>query len=299
MSIKARKIKETTYDLGSGDSIYIKDFMGEEEAHIAFNTYMYQHEVEWVQPTIKGSNVSRKIAVQGDATINGTVPVYRHPLDEYIPSKGWSNTTNDIRIAAEKKTDTKLNHVMIQLYEGGRSYISDHSDKTLDIKIGTSIVCVNLGQERLLVLKKKCYSHVQEITLHPGSLYVIGWKTNIEWTHGIRRMGDPNIPCSPRVSLTFRTIATFLRKDGRMFGQGAIHKTEEELNAHIDEESRWMQRAFGDMNTSNDVDDPTFIYPRGFDIINPSKYITNKEFEAIENAKVKKMPEYESESESE
>lgn len=36
--------------------------------------------------------------------------------------------------------ECELNHVLIQKYRNGEDYISEHSDKTVDIVRGTSIV---------------------------------------------------------------------------------------------------------------------------------------------------------------
>ena len=272
--IRPQKITETTMNLGSGDSCYIKDFMDEEETYIALNQYKYHGAADWKQSTIKGGPVPRQISVQGDVdSETGTVPIYRHPSDSYMPMVPWTETTKKIKNKAEKQTNSVLNHGVIQLYRDGKDYISDHTDKTLDIKIGTSIACVNLGETRLLVFKKKDKTKIQEITLVSGSIYIIGWKTNIEWTHGIRRMADPNIKVSERIGISFRTIATFLRQDGRMFGQGAKFDNEKELDDYMDDESSWMQRTFHQMNQSDDVHDPIFYTPRKYDITTLTKFL--------------------------
>jgi hypothetical protein len=66
---------------------------------------------------------------------------------------------------------------------------------------------------------------------------VLGWKTNMEWLHAIKRVGDPKQKVLPRVSLTFRNIATFQREvDGRLYGQSARHKTEASLEATLSRE---------------------------------------------------------------
>ena len=68
------------------------------------------------------------------------------------------------------------------------------------------------------------------------SLFVLGWETNREYFHCIAQdRRDPRLKSreelafgGERISLTLRLIATFERvSDGFMFGQGAIHKTEE------------------------------------------------------------------------
>lgn len=41
-----------------------------------------------------------------------------------------------------------VNHVLIQYYRSGNDYISEHSDKTIDVVRDSKIVNVSLGAER-------------------------------------------------------------------------------------------------------------------------------------------------------
>jgi len=94
------------------------------------------------------------------------------------------------------------------------------------------IVNLSIGATRMMVLKtktKKPNRSTQRIILPHNSLFVLGWETNRKWTHEIRqdkRMDSIKRPdeldySSSRISLTFRTISTFMRRsDGRIYGQG-------------------------------------------------------------------------------
>ena len=70
---------------------------------------------------------------------------------------------------------------------------------------------------------------VQKVYLPHNSCFVLGWETNRRYLHGISRDARPNSVKKPaevayggeRISLTFRTIATFIRPDGTLYGQGA------------------------------------------------------------------------------
>ena len=48
-----------------------------------------------------------------------------------------------------------MNHVLIQLYRSGKDCISEHSDKTIDVVPGSSIVNVSFGARRTMTLRKK------------------------------------------------------------------------------------------------------------------------------------------------
>merc|ERR1712113_310178 len=92
----------------------------------------------------------------------------------------------------------------------GTDSISPHTDKTIDIKHGRSIVNVSLGCTRRLILSSKDGTRRQEIQLPSGSLYALGWHTNIEWMHSVPQepqTWSSSIPA--RVSQTLRNIATF------------------------------------------------------------------------------------------
>ena len=53
-----------------------------------------------------------------------------------------------IRERVEKILQHPVNHVLIQYYRTGNDYISEHSDKTIDVIRGSKIVNVSLGAER-------------------------------------------------------------------------------------------------------------------------------------------------------
>lgn len=115
-----------------------------------------------------------------------------------------------------------VNHVLIQLYRTGADYISEHSDKTIDIVPGSKIVNVSLGAQRVMTLRTKkdfiaprvqntadslndtvssrqLPSHkfgvdssviasprrTQRVPLPHNSVFVLGLVTNAKWTHSI------------------------------------------------------------------------------------------------------------------
>jgi len=87
----------------------------------------------------------------------------------------------------------------------------------------------------------------QRIPLPGGSLFVLGWATNRAMTHEIRQdkrlsseKRDSEQACGgERISITFRTVATFQRlRDGCLFGQGAVCKTEAALDARLAKEAK-------------------------------------------------------------
>jgi hypothetical protein len=142
-----------------------------------------------------------------------------------------------------------VNHVLIQLYRTGADYISEHSDKTIDVVRGSRIVNVSLGARRTMTLRTKkdaiatgsgeqgadgdqrhpdgdgdgaaaVRRTTQRIPLPHNSLFVMGLATNSRWMHSVhtdKRPVNTKDPAErgPRISLTFRHIGTFLTPAGQ------------------------------------------------------------------------------------
>lgn len=106
----------------------------------------------------------------------------------------------------------------------------------------------------------------------------MGLKTNMKWLHSIRQDKRSDREKSPeelayeggRISLTFRQIGTFLKKDEtKIWGQGATAKTAEDARDVINgqtEESIKMLRAFGTENHASNFDWDAY-YGKGFDVL--------------------------------
>jgi alkylated DNA repair dioxygenase AlkB len=167
---------------------------------------------------------------------DGSIPVYRHPMDQLPTLIQFTPIVNLLRQQAEKILNQHLNHVLIQYYRSGNDYISEHADKTLDIQKGTNIVGVNLGAMRTMIVKEKMKGEnriIERVPLPHNSVFVIGWNTNLHFLHSIKQ--DKRISTiksyeetaynSERISLTFRTVATFQHPQGFLYGQGAKHKS--------------------------------------------------------------------------
>lgn len=123
-----------------------------------------------------------------------------------------------------------MNHVLIQHYRTGADYISDHSDKTIDIVRNSFIVNVSLGAQRVMTLRLKKDKSLREqerlnktgspadsdsaqpqsttdaqppprptqrIPLPDNSLFMLGLETNKTWLHGISTDKRPLATKSP------------------------------------------------------------------------------------------------------
>ncbi|PHH67387.1 hypothetical protein CDD81_157 [Ophiocordyceps australis] len=240
-------------------------------------------EVQWQTMSHQGGPVPRLVAIQG-LVCDSVVPVYRHPADEMPPLLPFSPTVAAICAEAERVVGHDLNHALIQLYRGGDDYISEHSDKTLDIARGSYIANVSLGAQRTMFLRTKrafktsCPRAIQRARLAHNSLCRMGPQTNMKWLHAIRpdRRSESDKTAAERahggarISLTLRLVATFIAPHPlRIWGQGATAKSRHAARPVVeadDDACAAMLRAFGTENHSPEFDWQA-VYGAGFDVL--------------------------------
>jgi alkylated DNA repair dioxygenase AlkB len=241
-------------------------------------------EVGWSAMFHRGGEVPRRVAIQGTRSSEGVEPLYRHPVDGQPALVDWTPHVDAIRRAVEARVGHPLNHCLIQLYRDGRDWIGEHSDKTLDLVPGSSIVNVSLGEMRTMVLRPKRSAgedaRVQKVPLPHGSFLVMDAATNRSHYHAIKQQGEGPHD-GPRISLTFRSIGTFTNPaTGAVWGVGAPAAGREEGEARARSraalpgplreaeeraEAERMLRLFREENI-----DPAFdaaAYRPGFDVL--------------------------------
>ena len=113
--------------IGSGDSKIIYNIIGSPTIDDLFN--QLKGEVDWQTMFHRGGQVPRLVAVQGEAEINGDIPIYRHPADESPPLLPFTPFVQKIRQRVTSVLKQSFNHALIQLYRDGEDNISEHSDK--------------------------------------------------------------------------------------------------------------------------------------------------------------------------
>ncbi|HEU4538755.1 MAG TPA: isochorismatase family protein, partial [Polyangiaceae bacterium] len=178
-----------------------------------------EREVAWGSMSHRGGEVPRLVAVQGARSPDGAEPLYRHPVDEQPALADFTPAVDAVRREVERRVGHPLNHCLLQLYRDGRDWISEHSDKTLDVARPSTIVNVSFGRLRTMALKPKAGGVAQRLPLPPGSFLVMDLATNADYYHSIRQEGSEG---GPRISLTFRHIGTFWHPpSGAVWGVGA------------------------------------------------------------------------------
>ena len=262
---KARRVD----GLGSGDTELLLDFIEPSvllESNAADNVFSaLLEEVQFGEMKHYGIPVPRLASIQGSIAHDGgladaaVIPLYRHPADEQPEVVAWTPLVRRIADEAEAKFGHTFNHALVQLYRTSQDSISRHADKTLDIARGTPIISVSFGASRLFTLRSKATlkagtgaETTHKITLMDNSALHLGLDTNAKFTHQIlsdrradgQRREDETAYDGQRISITLRNVATYVRrKDGRVFGQGARHKTEAALDSAIAAEGKEARRA--------------------------------------------------------
>jgi antitoxin (DNA-binding transcriptional repressor) of toxin-antitoxin stability system len=261
--------------LGEGDSILLEQVLSAELVKGAFERLL--DEVVWEQITQQGRPIARLVASQGEVQAEtGARPIYRKPLD--APPQFTAFTPTIAAMCAELRQRhphlVTLNHCYLQLYQDGNGFIGSHSDKSLDIARGSDICNLTLyavdndptAELRHMVLERKGDNPKMQqcVPLTHNSALLIGPRTNAAWVHGVPR--DPasvqRHERNRRMSLVFRTIATFAHPDGSLSGQGAPSQEHE----HEDEatERARMFVAFGAENRQGADFDWAAHYGSGF-----------------------------------
>ncbi|XXH03273.1 hypothetical protein Hte_009671 [Hypoxylon texense] len=278
--------------LCEGDTAVIYDILPKPLSDDVFEKV--KNEARWQRMMHQGGDVPRLAAIQGEVGEDGSMPIYRHPMDESPPLLPFSPTVLEIKKVVEKQLGHPLNHVLIQFYRDGNDFISEHSDKTIDVVKDTYIANVSLGAERTMMFRSKRQQRSKEVTdadppastkrriqriaLPHNSLCKMGLKTNMRWLHSVRADKRPDCEKSDeqlaydggRISLTFRRIGTFLDRDSKViWGQGATAKTREEAREVVNgdpSQSKGMVQKFSQENNASDFD-WNEAYGKGFDVL--------------------------------
>lgn len=103
-------------------------------------------------------------------------------------------------------TGVPFNSVGLNFYRDGRDSVAPHNDHLDEMVVGYPIALLSLGATRRMTIRaKRAPRRVLHIDLVAGSLFVMGYETQIHYTHGIPKTKGL---VDARISLAFR-----VRKD--------------------------------------------------------------------------------------
>lgn len=126
-------------------------------------------------------------------------------LTAHFPLGPDADAPDAIRHAAEHvraKTGVPFNSVGLNFYRDGRDSVAPHNDHLNVLAEGFPIALLSLGSTRRMTIRaKEPPRRVLHVDLEPGSLLMMSYATQLHYTHGVPKTGDP---VGPRISLAFR-----------------------------------------------------------------------------------------------
>ncbi|MCE2821364.1 MAG: alpha-ketoglutarate-dependent dioxygenase AlkB [Saprospiraceae bacterium] len=141
---------------------------------------------------------SRMVAWYGD-----------HPF-EYTHSRitrralPWPPAVLALKAVAEMETGETYNSCLLNLYHNGSEGMGWHSDNEPELKKEGAICSLSFGADRKFSFKHKQTGEKVDILLENGSLLLMKGSTQAHWLH---RLPPAKKILTPRINLTFRTIA--------------------------------------------------------------------------------------------
>jgi len=141
----------------------------------------------------------RKVAWHGDRPY-----LYRYSNTSKC-ALPWTKELLNLKQLIEHQTGETFNSCLLNLYHNGSEGMAWHSDSETTLKKDGAIGSLSLGAERKFVFKHKQSNEKVELFLQHGSLLVMKDTTQTHWLH---KLPPTKKVKTPRVSLTFRTIAS-------------------------------------------------------------------------------------------
>lgn len=158
--------------------------------------------IEWKndEAMIFGKKVvtKRKVAWYGDSEFEYTY--------SKITKKAqlWTPELLQLKQHIEAKSGETFNSCLLNLYHNGEEGMAWHSDAEKDLKRNGAIASVSFGAERKFAFKHKKAKETVSLNLQHGSLLIMKGTTQTHWLH---RLPPTAKVKTPRINLTFRTIA--------------------------------------------------------------------------------------------
>jgi alkylated DNA repair dioxygenase AlkB len=179
------------------------DYYGKITTNVEANLYfeILLQNIVWKndEAIILGKHIitKRKTAWYGDSDYLYT---YSNTTRRALP---WTSELRDLKLLAEKLTETKFNSCLLNLYHDGNEGLAWHSDDEKVLRRNGTIASLSFGAERKFSLKHKKTKQTISIVLEHGSLLVMKGETQVYWLHSLPKTKKIVMP---RINLTFREI---------------------------------------------------------------------------------------------
>lgn len=188
---------------GTPDSYVIRDFFSKEFADSLGERLENELNFELVKRPSKG----KPKAIFQSEVIDGKLSYLRCPSIDPKLLTGFTPTISEVVRLFNANVGTQCNIAKILKYEGSNK-LKNHADKIIDLKENSNIHTLRFGAERPLLLISKLTGKEIRLMLPHNSLFILGWYTNREWTHGI-----PSHSTGTTYSIVLRTSISLLNSE--------------------------------------------------------------------------------------
>ena len=183
-----------------GEVNYHGKILASEVADEYFNVLL--HNIVWRndEAVIFGKHITtkRKIAWYGDEPYSYA---YSGTTKHAAP---WTEELLALKAIVEAHCATRFNSCLLNLYHDGSAGMAWHSDDEKSLVRNGAIASLSLGAARHFAFKHKRTQERISLLLESGSLLVMQGTTQTHWLH---RLPPTTQVHTPRVNLTFRTMA--------------------------------------------------------------------------------------------
>lgn len=103
---------------------------------------------------------------------------------------------------AKENIDERLNGILVNWYDGTlKHYIGRHRDSVKNMILGTHIVTVSFGEERIFRLRQLHEKGRMEFLVRDGDVFIMPYETNLAWAHEVPHFSRFS---GRRISVTLR-----------------------------------------------------------------------------------------------
>jgi len=205
--------------LGSGDSAYYPGIFAApaESLRQLQNELTYFPRSELVLRLADGTttNLRRDVVFHADHNSeDDTWALFRYNLVRPPAAVAWTVTTAAVRDVVAARFGQRCNTAIVNRYSGPSNFVWAHHDKTKDLAPESLIFSVSFGAPRVFVLEA-AKDRRQSINLAPGSVFVLGPKTNREFKHSVPQQEGASTgenSNSERISITLRSVNRFAKQ---------------------------------------------------------------------------------------
>ncbi|MGB5705291.1 MAG: alpha-ketoglutarate-dependent dioxygenase AlkB [Arenicellales bacterium] len=192
---------ETVIPIVDGDCRLLEQFLTQGEANRLLDELL--ENAAWQQPeiTLYGRKVKspRLAAWYGDPQA-----VYRYSGLVNRPSP-WLSSLLELRYRLEAFIGCRFNSVLMNQYRDGADSMGWHADDEPELGPDPVIASVSLGSSRHFLMKHRKHRAEPSVklSLHHGSLLIMGGTTQQHWKHSISKTKSA---VGKRINLTYRLI---------------------------------------------------------------------------------------------